>query len=239
MTTRKTILTLLLAICSVVLIGGFVVVAAPPLPAFLSSTDALKDFAQSSGWIAPVVIILYHALQVVIAPIPGQGIDFANGYLFGLVFGSIYSLIGLGIGSALAMLIARKFGRPIVELLVTKRGMKTVDQYLSKSSLWVIFVLFLLPATPDDLLCFALGLSSIPLGRGLLIAMLGRAPGIVATVLVGSAGSVVSPVEFTIAAILLTLLMMLVLYIRPKHVERKKKAKAARVVVKSARRKRR
>jgi len=59
-------------------------------------------------------MILFHAAQVVIPPIPGQVLDMANGYLFGPLLGSLFGLIGIIIGSVMAMSFTRRFGRPLV-----------------------------------------------------------------------------------------------------------------------------
>lgn len=47
---------------------------------------------------APFIFVLLQASQIVLAPIPGQLIAFVGGYLFGVVQGTIYSLIGAVLG---------------------------------------------------------------------------------------------------------------------------------------------
>ncbi|MEF8827066.1 MAG: hypothetical protein V5A34_11250 [Halapricum sp.] len=48
---------------------------------------------------APLAFVLLQAVQVVIAPIPGQVLALASGWLFGLVWGTVYSIIGATLGS--------------------------------------------------------------------------------------------------------------------------------------------
>lgn len=212
-------LILLLVVCVVLVAGGYLLVAQPRLPGFFSSTENLRSFVESTGFVAPLVIILYQVLQVVVAPIPGQGLDFANGFLFGPVFGSFISLAGISAGTILAMFLARKFGRPLVRALVSERGLAAVERYLDERSLGVFFLLFLIPSTPDDLLCFAYGLTPLPLKRGFIVALLGRAPGVVASVLVGSAGGVISPVAFLFVSVLVSIIMILMLSFWPRRQE--------------------
>lgn len=69
---------------------------------------------------APVAFILVQTAQVVLAPIPGQVIAFVGGYLFGAIRGTVYSLIGAAIGSAIVFALARRYGRPYVEGVVSK-----------------------------------------------------------------------------------------------------------------------
>ncbi|MFN4196930.1 MAG: TVP38/TMEM64 family protein, partial [Caldimicrobium sp.] len=54
-----------------------------------------------------IIFILLQAIQVVIAPIPGEVTGFMAGFLFGGFLGFILSTIGIIIGSAIAFLIMR------------------------------------------------------------------------------------------------------------------------------------
>lgn len=199
------------ALVIAVLIGAGILVSTGPLASFLSSGERLRAFVQGLGAFGPVAVTVYQVVQVVVAPVPGQVVDFANGYLFGPLAGTIYSVTGVAVGTVIATGLARRYGRRMVQRLIGQRGLATVDRYLNERRLWVFFVLFLLPATPDDLLCFALGLSPIPLRRALPAAIIGRAPGITASVLVGATGSGLAPVPFLLASAAVTALVLLIL----------------------------
>ena len=69
----------------------------------------------SFGALAPLVYMAMFSLQILLAPVPGQFMAVTSGYLFGTIWGSLYSIAGLMLGAGLAMLIARKFGRPLLE----------------------------------------------------------------------------------------------------------------------------
>lgn len=188
------------------IIGGLVlVIVFSPLRPLLTSPEKLRDGVRQFGLLSPAISISLEVMQVIIAPIPGQAIDIANGYLFGWP-GVFVSLGGIGLGSTLAIGLARRFGRPLVEVLITPKGLASIRPYVRRRSQLFFFILFLLPGTPDDLLCFAIGLSSIPFGRSVLIALLGRAPGITAAVLFGATGSRLNPLAFTGIAIAVSLL---------------------------------
>ena len=66
--------------------------------------------------------------QVLLAPIPGQFVGLLNGYLYGPWLGTFYSMIGLLLGTALAMGLGRWFGRPLVERLVNPAQLARWDQ---------------------------------------------------------------------------------------------------------------
>lgn len=197
------------------IIGLSTLIILSPLRDLLTSSERLQQTVQSFGWYAPIVIICIHILQVVVAPIPGQAIDIANGYLFGWLGGTVVSLIGLGIGSLIVIGLAKRFGRPLVAVLITPKGLKAIHPYTRRRSQLFFFLLFLLPGTPDDLLCFAIGLSSIEWKRAFAIAMLGRSPGIIAAVVAGASGRGLNPITFAAAAIAVSILIGWVIWKTP------------------------
>ena len=69
-------------------------------------------------------------LQVVAAPIPGEVTGLIGGYLYGPSIGTIYSTIGLTIGSWMAFVLARFFGLPLVEKAVKPSIIEKYDYFL-------------------------------------------------------------------------------------------------------------
>ena len=59
----------------------------------------LKHTLREWGVLAPVIFMGLQALQVIIAPIPGELTGILGGYLFGQWVGLLYSTIGLTLGS--------------------------------------------------------------------------------------------------------------------------------------------
>lgn len=210
-TRRAWISASVLAVTLGVVVG---LVVFSPLRALLTSPEAIRDRVQDAGFAGPLVMVGINMLQILAAPIPGQAIDLANGYLFGW-WGIGVSAVGLSLGSSLAIFLARRFGRPLVEMLITPKAEKTIRPYTRRRNYWPFFILFLLPGTPDDLLCFAIGLTSIPLSQSILIALLGRTPGVVAAVAVGATGQRMSLLSFSLWAAGVSLAFGLVLWLWP------------------------
>jgi len=63
----------------------------------------LKAEPQAWGVWAPLVFIGIQALQVVVAPIPGEVTGFLGGFVFGQWIGLAYSMVGLSLGSFLPL----------------------------------------------------------------------------------------------------------------------------------------
>lgn len=125
-------------------------------------------------------------LQVLVAPIPGQLLGLLGGYLFGFWQGLALTMGGLMLGSLLAMVLGRTLGTLIARRLVPRRMLQTFDYLVDHSGLWNFFLLFLLPALPDDALCLIAGMTRLSLPKLLLVCALGRLPGMAVLTFVGS-----------------------------------------------------
>ncbi len=164
-----------------------------PLVALLRDQERIRAWLAGFGLLAPLVSILLNAAQVLLAPVPGQIISLANGYLFGVFWGTVYSMVGLAIGSALAMGIGRWLGRPAVERLVSPDALARWDGVAARRGPLFFFLVFLLPLLPDDVTCFVVGLSPLSIPYVLVLATLGRLPGLVAGSWLGQHAASLSP----------------------------------------------
>lgn len=157
-----------------------------PLLSFFTDRAKVQGFVMRFGPWAPLAAILLYVTQVLLAPIPGQAIDTVNGYLFGTAWGTIYSLVGVIAGSSVAMALARRFGRPWAERLIRKETLERLDGYSRRRGALFFFLVFLFPFLPDDVACFLAGLSPLPLAELVVLAAIGRLPGIFVANFVGA-----------------------------------------------------
>lgn len=161
------------------------VIAKGPLMQLLSNRDQLIETINKAGLLAPLIYIILQTIQVVVAPIPGQIVGGVGGFLFGH-WGILWTTIGSFIGFWLVFLIARKFGRPLIEKIFKKPAVEKFDFIINaKGSALIIFAIFLLPGFPDDLVCYIAGLTRLPMRKLMLISILGRFPTIVLTNYIG------------------------------------------------------
>jgi len=144
--------------------------------AFLTDADAARAYVRSFGVWAPLALIGLQALQIVLAPIPGQVLGAVGGYLFGPWWGTFYNMIGVTIGSTVAFWLSRRFGRAYVERTIDADALATFDATIERRGPLGFLVLFLIPGLPDDVLCFGAGLTPIPIRTLVAIAIVGRTP---------------------------------------------------------------
>jgi len=134
----------------------------------------LQGFLNSLGPLSFIGFIILQALQVVAAPIPGEVTGVIGGYLYGIFLGLILSTIGLTLGSWLAFYLSKTFGRPFVHKFVSKKTLDKYDYLLHHKGAFLVFLLFLIPGFPKDLLCYVLGLGPLSTKEFLLISTVGR-----------------------------------------------------------------
>lgn len=157
-----------------------------PLMSLLSNRDKLVESVQSFGPFAPLLYILLQVTQTVVAPIPGQIVGSVGGFLFG-AWGIIWTTIGSLIGCWIVFLLARRFGRPLLEKIFKKSVVAKFDFILeAKSASLILFAIFLLPGFPDDVVCYLAGLTKLSIKRLMLLVTLGHLPTIILTNYIGA-----------------------------------------------------
>jgi uncharacterized membrane protein YdjX (TVP38/TMEM64 family) len=181
------------------LVGSFYEPFNPKVLFSKETADAAKQYILGFGSAAPIVFLSLQVLQVLVAPIPGQATGFAGGYVFGWEWGTIYTMTGLTIGSFIVFILSRKLGRGFVEKFNGPEAMKEFEglflssegkvgeayQKSKASGVATFFLIMLLPALPDDLVCFIGGLTRIPIWQLMIATFLGRFPGMLVLSLVG------------------------------------------------------
>jgi uncharacterized membrane protein YdjX (TVP38/TMEM64 family) len=157
-----------------------------PLYNFVADQEQVRVWVEGLGAWGPMAIVFLEMVQALLAPIPGQAIEAVSGYLYGPWLGTLYPLIGMAIGSLVAFLLARRFGRPLVIKLLGKQSMDRLDDLVRRGGAPFFFLIWLLPFAPDDLACVAAGLTPMPTRQFMVLMLLGRLPGVFTSVWVGA-----------------------------------------------------
>jgi uncharacterized membrane protein YdjX (TVP38/TMEM64 family) len=151
------------------------------------SVDKFRDYIISLGSFGSVVFISFQMLQTIIAPIPGEVIQVAGGYIYGVTFGVIYTTIGLLLGAIIAFYFTRLIGTHFIEKLLNRKNSQwMVDIMDSKKFSAILFIVFLVPGLPKDFLIYVAGLTPINPLRFFGILLISRFPWLLASVSIGS-----------------------------------------------------
>lgn len=162
--------------------------AGRPLVAFASEPEKFRAWVDSQGLWGPALFVGMVVLQVVVALIPGEPLEIAAGYAFGPWWGTVLCIAGMTLGSVLVFLAVRKWGTKIIEIFFPLEKLQNLPflQNEKKLHFW-IFLAFFLPGTPKDLLCYAVGLTNIPLSHWIAISAVARIPSVITSTLGGDA----------------------------------------------------
>lgn len=205
--TRRQITQLILAILAVIFICILGYYIGRPLVHFVSEPEKFQLWVEEKGILGVLAFMGMNILQVLLAVIPGGPFEIGAGYAFGVVKGSLICDIAMTIASVIIFLFVKKFGLRFVELFVSKGKIESV-KFLksSKRSESIIFLLFLVPGTPKDLLSYLVGLTDMKLSHWIFICGVGRLPAIFLSALSGSA---LSSARYHLAIILIAAIIML------------------------------
>jgi uncharacterized membrane protein YdjX (TVP38/TMEM64 family) len=107
-----------------------------------------------------------------------------GGFLFGPI-GAVYSITGVAIGSAVVLVLSRRYGRPFVERVVADAVVERFDTFVGDYGLLGLVVVFSLPTFPDDAICALAGLTPIRIRTILVVLIVARTPTFVLATLVG------------------------------------------------------
>ncbi|MBW5448715.1 TVP38/TMEM64 family protein [Cohnella sp. CFH 77786] len=151
------------------------------------SIDEFRDYILSTGKLGPILLIFYQLLQIIIAPIPGEVIQIAGGYIYGISFGTLYITVGMLLGAIVAFYFTRFLGRTFIERLLKKDKFKWMARMLDNKKISVfLFIIFIIPGLPKDLFIYAAGLTTIKPLRFFTILLVARFPWLLASVSIGS-----------------------------------------------------
>ncbi|HMK35564.1 MAG TPA: VTT domain-containing protein [Desulfomonilaceae bacterium] len=161
--------------------------------------EQLRAYVESWGGLAPAVFVFIQALQVVIAPIPGELTGAVGGFVFGALPNVMYSTVGLTIGTLIAFIAARVVGYPLVKLFVSQETMDKFHFLTERRGTCLALVLFTIPGFPKDILAYILGISPMGFVPFAVVSTIGRLPG---TILLSFSGSAVYDEDWTVLALL-------------------------------------
>ena len=163
------IFTALLAIFCVLFIKAY-------MQGRFRSLESLRDYIKGFGIIAPAVLTLFQAFQVILPVLPGFFGCAVGALLFGAAGGFWYNYLGISAGSIIAFFLARQYGTSFVKALFPGESYTKWSDCLSRSRYFTLalFAAILLPLFPDDYLCYFSGLTNMSPKKFIWIILLGK-----------------------------------------------------------------
>jgi len=148
--------------------------------------EKIRNKLLEFGIYAPLILIAIQFILAIISILPSRLFYIAGGYLFGPFLGSLYSLIGIILGSFVVFLLSKKFGRPFVEKLVDKRELHHFDMFFKKKGILIFIYADYMSIFPRDTISLCAGLTRMKKLTFLIISLIGFVPGVLLFTYFGS-----------------------------------------------------
>lgn len=179
-----------------------------PLTAVFRTPEALGSWIDERRELGAAIYVLVQTFQVAVFIVPGEVVQIAGGYLFGVWLGTLLSVLGIGIGSSINFVVGRLFGEPFVRAVLGSRRMQRLEHVShSPRARLGFFLLFVIPGLPKDILCYFGGIAPFKYLTFMALSMGGRLPAIVGSTVMGGAARqeswIVSGTLFVLAVVLL------------------------------------
>jgi uncharacterized membrane protein YdjX (TVP38/TMEM64 family) len=134
------------------------------------------------GVLVLLAVILAHA----IVPFPSELATGTAGFVYGF-WGAVPMMLVFWLASALlAYWIAERFGRPLARRLIGEGRLRRAEEFVARGGAAPLLSLRLIPLVPYNAVCYAAGITRVPLGRYAWTTVAGITP---LTLLVAYLGS--------------------------------------------------
>ena len=189
---RKRIAVVAGLLCVTAAIATLCVRFGPELLAFVGDAPRFRAWVDDAGAMGRVLFVAANMAQVV----------------FAFWEGTLWCLVASALGTALVMVLVRAFGMRLVGLFFPPEKIASV-RWLRDARRFelLLFLVFLIPGTPKDLLTYVAGLGTSPIWRIVALTTVGRIPSIVSSTLAAGA---LGDGNYTVAAVTVVLTLALV-----------------------------
>lgn len=173
---KKANRAILLHTLSVPVLAALLLVAVRWLPVAEYITQAQHSITRLEVYGALLYPVLFAVCNVLL--LPGGVLAVGAGLFFGLWWGWALNVLGTTLGAAIALIVARRWGRGWVQKRLHLNGKwARLDAAVAREGWKIIFLSQVHPLFPTSLLNYLYGLSRVPLRTCLLWIALGQAPG--------------------------------------------------------------
>ncbi|MCM3690842.1 TVP38/TMEM64 family protein [Neobacillus niacini] len=124
-----------------------------------------------------VVAFIYFTicfLQPILLPFPEAATVGAGSAVLGSFPAACIGFVGTLSGIIFAYFIAKFGGQTIIRKWVKDHHLKQYERYVSRNEISILFILFMIPILPDEIICIGAGLSGVSFRRFLIIACIAK-----------------------------------------------------------------
>lgn len=183
---------LTMTILAIAIIVGIIIYMFPVMRELSTKEGqlAFKGKVSSSGILGLLMLFALQVAQIFLIIIPGEPIEILAGMCYGPIWGTVFIMVSAGIISTIIFFLVRKYGKRFVYNFCDKEKVAKIENSKlfknpNKKEM-IMFILFLLPGTPKDLLVYIAGLLPINPVKFVLISVFARFPSVISSTLAGA-----------------------------------------------------
>lgn len=183
---------LTMTILAIVIIVGIIIYMFPVMRELSTKEGqlAFKEKVSSSGILGLLMLFALQVAQIFLIIIPGEPIEILAGMCYGPIWGTVFIMASAGIISTIIFFLVRKYGKRFVYNFCDKEKVAKIENsklFKNPNKIeMIMFILFLLPGTPKDLLVYIAGLLPINPVKFVIISVFARFPSVISSTLAGA-----------------------------------------------------
>lgn len=188
---KSTVFKIILLVLALSIIIGIIAYLIPIMKD-LSTTEGRINFKQKIddlGFLGMLMLFGLQFAQIFLIIIPGEPIEILAGMCYGGIGGLIFITISVVILTTFILFMVRKLGRKFVYEFCNKEQIEKIENSKimknTKKVELIMFILFLIPGTPKDLLVYIAGLLPIKPLKFILISTFARLPSVISSTFAG------------------------------------------------------
>lgn len=149
-----------------------------------------KSEMDNSGIQGMFMLLGLQLLQILVPVLPGEPIEFLSGMCYGAFGGMLLIFVGAFMSSFIIFFCVRKFGKDFINTFFGENNIQKIENSKwfsdTKKIELFMFIAFLIPGTPKDLLVYIAGLLPIRPFKFFMISTFCRFPSVISSTLAGS-----------------------------------------------------
>ena len=183
---------LTMTILAIAIIVGIIIYMFPVMRELSTKEGqlAFKEKVSSSGILGLLMLFALQVAQIFLIIIPGEPIEILAGMCYGPIWGTVFIMVSAGVISSIIFFLGKKYGKRVVYNFCDKEKVAKIENsklFKNPNKIeMIMFILFLLPGTPKDLLVYIAGLLPINPVKFVLISVFARFPSVISSTLAGA-----------------------------------------------------
>ena len=190
--TKIKVIRIILTIVALALMIGIIIYLFPVMKN-LSTREgqlAFKHKVDETGIVGLLTLLGLQIAQIFLFIIPGEPIEILAGMCYGWIWGTLFIIVSNLLISTAIFFMVRKLGKEFIYHFNDKEKISKIENsklFQNKKKIeYILFILFLLPGTPKDLIVYVSGILPISFKKFIIISTIARIPSIISSTLAGA-----------------------------------------------------